>query len=322
MLIIAGIIGALIYFNAPSMRNLYIKEAEFWSESELDGLYADKEYFVTTFTDDFFDTDYYMTEDGKTKDKYYTFFAGDRYILCKTGVDFTEYEYEDFTVSGYLRKLTSTDSEVISGIADDISYDGEISYEEALDYFAPYIINMKASRTVQQVFVGIGLLAVLAAVLRICFSVYTMSDYTRSKKYKKLDNGGVGSAERVNSSISAEFERGEFRINKPYMKMSANWMAFTKFSDFSVYRKSDMLWVYKTITRHRTNGIPTGKTYTVTLRFADKQTETIPAKNERVADEIVQTIITNCPGAVAGYSKELESQYNSNAEPFVKFGAE
>lgn len=80
-------------------------------------------------------------------------------------------------------------------------------------------------------------------------------------------------------------------------------------------RPWDVAWAYQSTTRHRTNGIPTGKTYALVLRLMNGKSYNI-SMSEKKVQELLRTMETAMPGTVLGYTKELERIYNTQRSAF------
>lgn len=80
---------------------------------------------------------------------------------------------------------------------------------------------------------------------------------------------------------------------------------------------SDILWAYQTTTQHRTNGIPTGKTYSVRIRKADGKDIQFKLKNEAACQEALAYIGKTMPYVILGYDDSLENMYNKNRSEMI-----
>ncbi|MDR0862862.1 MAG: hypothetical protein LBN30_08850 [Oscillospiraceae bacterium] len=321
---ILGIIAALLLTvlllvpNVPTPGNLYISDAVITSAYELRDLYESRQYFVSANAESFFDTGYYEESDGKPVYNYYAFASDDVFIVCKTSLKLTQESYTDYLVRGQLREASSLEWEVLNHLRSDLADAWEISSYEAFDYISTYIIDVAAPRIVVQLLASLDVLLIVCLLVLIVRSHLNASNYKNIKLYTRLDGGNADGAERVNTAISREFETGEFSFNKNGVRISRSWIIRTSPFGFKVHRKADLIWVYKVTTRHRTNGIPTGKTYSVMLWFTDKTFENLAARSDKLATEFVETIDADCPGIIAGYSDEINALFNSDLAAFIK----
>ncbi len=99
------------------------------------------------------------------------------------------------------------------------------------------------------------------------------------------------------------------------VKMDRNYVFFQNGAESVLLRPWDLAWAYQSTTQHRTNGIPTGKTYSAILRTMDGKTYTLGMKEQQV-QSLLSAIQTSLPGVVLGYDDELEKLYKSDRAAF------
>ena len=86
------------------------------------------------------------------------------------------------------------------------------------------------------------------------------------------------------------------------------------FFTFDVLRLSDLLWAYKTVTRHSVNFIPTGKTYAAVMICYGGAARI--ESSEKTTEEILGFVAQRAPSAIFGFTKELERYFNKNTSDF------
>ncbi|MDR0904840.1 MAG: hypothetical protein LBN00_01475 [Oscillospiraceae bacterium] len=314
-LLVIIIVGGLLYFNAPPLRNLYVEPTEFTAGSELSYLLDTKERFVTTTAEYFFDTGYYITEDGRITRQYYAFFAEDTYVICSVGKNFTGDEFEYYDIAGMLKEPGSTENEIIFEIAGEIAAEWDTDTYEALEYIAPVILNINPSaRVVQQIVVAAGAAVIIWMLINILRAIICIGDYTRAKQFEALSFGGIRDSEQTNTEVSHELE-GPPVLQDSHFTLTRSFAIFPSAFTFAVKRKSDLLWFYKSITQHRTNGIPTGKTFSVTLRFGDGKTFNV-ASRKNLVDGMLLVVAREFPQALQGYDAAWEKLFNKDRSAF------
>ncbi len=102
---------------------------------------------------------------------------------------------------------------------------------------------------------------------------------------------------------------------------NARWLLFTEGLNARVVDTSNVRWVYTSAVRHRTNGIPTGTTYSVVIRTADGKMYNVPVRREAEAKAVAGALFPVLPSAVFGYSDQLESLYKQNGAAFADIAA-
>lgn len=93
------------------------------------------------------------------------------------------------------------------------------------------------------------------------------------------------------------------------VRIDTNFLAFEEGAYLRVMAPADVVWAYKTTTKHRTNGIPTGKSYAVTLRTRAGKRYEIRVRNEAEAEELLQYLFPRLPGTAFGYEAGYETNW-------------
>ena len=250
---------------------------------------------------DFDDEAYYMglyTHTGPMAD------ADEMMRACQKALD-GELDPADlpvYHVRGTIRAMTE----------EDLGYYRE--YTDGLDmdeYFLPYYLEAEYVNGFPIVFSWI-LLA--AAVFLLGLGVWPVI---------KAFTGGFQKQVRAklseSGSLEAEAERAErFYDSAPEtcgVRMDRNFAFFQNGAESILLRPWDVAWAYQSTTQHRTNGIPTGKTYAAVLRTMDGKQYTLGMKETEV-QTLLETMASTLPGVVLGYDKELERLYKENRNAF------
>ncbi len=114
----------------------------------------------------------------------------------------------------------------------------------------------------------------------------------------------------INTEISSQHELIGKKVH-----FTKNWIVSTaNVIEASPYR--DLIWCYKSVIQHRTNGIPTGKTYAVNVYDRTGKNITIPGKEPEV-DQILNLLILYSPGIIAGYSSEIQQFFKNDRLGFI-----
>ena len=83
---------------------------------------------------------------------------------------------------------------------------------------------------------------------------------------------------------------------------------------FDVLRLSDLLWAYKSVTKHSVNFIPTGKTYAGVLACYGGTAEVTGP--EKKVDSLLSFASERAPWAIFGYSDDLNNLFRRNTGDF------
>lgn len=99
------------------------------------------------------------------------------------------------------------------------------------------------------------------------------------------------------------------------VRMNSEYVFFQNGAHSILLRPWDVAWAYQSTTQHRTNGIPTGKTYAAVLRTMDGKTYTL-GMPEADVQTLLERMQTALPGTVLGYSDELQALYRNDRAAF------
>jgi hypothetical protein len=76
------------------------------------------------------------------------------------------------------------------------------------------------------------------------------------------------------------------------------------------------MWAYMKVTQHRTNGIPTGKTYTALVWDRHGMCITINGREKTIRD-MLEGILSRAPWAFGGYAADIEKTWKANRAGFI-----
>lgn len=104
------------------------------------------------------------------------------------------------------------------------------------------------------------------------------------------------------------------------LRMDRRWLLYAKGGEAWLLAANDVAWVFGTTTTHRTNGIPTGKTYSVTVcsisEKKSKRRHSISVKSEAAGQELMQQMYRLMPDAVYGYDSDWNRAYEADPVAF------
>ena len=83
------------------------------------------------------------------------------------------------------------------------------------------------------------------------------------------------------------------------------------FFNIDILRISDIIWIYKRVTKQTVLFIPYGKSSVAVIKCYDGAAEI--ANFEKIIDDILAFIIQRAPWVIAGYSDELDKLMNNPA---------
>jgi hypothetical protein len=113
--------------------------------------------------------------------------------------------------------------------------------------------------------------------------------------------------------LSLEIEQQRLGSKKKYgnLEVTGSWLVNKSLFSTWVSPIGDLAWVYKKVTKHSVNMIPTGKTYSVIVYGRHKQHIEVSMKEKQVT-ELMSEFAARVPWAIYGYSKDLEATWRKN----------
>jgi hypothetical protein len=138
-------------------------------------------------------------------------------------------------------------------------------------------------------------------------------DYTCHPICKRLAR--FGTLEQVIQEIEAAI------LMNPVEKIAGvrlfgPWLFKPRFFGLTCFHVPDIVWVYKKVTQHSINFIPTGKSFAALLYDRYGYSTEIQASEKKIVT-LMTHIIKHCPWTIAGFSKDLEKLWTSRKGAFV-----
>jgi hypothetical protein len=116
-----------------------------------------------------------------------------------------------------------------------------------------------------------------------------------------------GNAEQLSQQIEAELQPAMTRTYGK-LQITPQWMVRRKFFSTWISPVADLVWVYKKVTKHSVNFIPTGKTYSVVLVGRHRQ-RTEEQMKEQAVNTLLGDLATRVPWALFGFDQNLERNW-------------
>jgi hypothetical protein len=159
---------------------------------------------------------------------------------------------------------------------------------------------------------GLGVLVGLASLFAAGLALYRLINPQAHPALKALSR--FGTVDAVTSEIDVDMATGQEQVGKK-VHFTRRWLVSTQ-SSLQAMPFRDIIWCYKMITQHRTNGIPTGKTYAAHIMDRHGKNLIIIGKEAEV-DQVLQKTVHSVPGVVAGFSNELSALWQKDRPRFV-----
>jgi Family of unknown function (DUF6709) len=270
------------------------------------GLNDLQQKFITVTGDDkLIDTGYQFvstSSGGKdTVEAYYeALILGDKLLLVKT-----DSLLDTDTVTG---GLVDMPGDVRSQVISDI----ESEYPDLKDTFLPFMLDTGNYRIPG--YIGLFVAAIVLILTLIGWSRWLTrrGDPLKHPILKKLSR--FGDAQSIAQQIEMELVGDPVKVGN--LRFTRTWMIQEIASTFNATRFNDVMWAYKRVTQHRTNGINTRKTYSALIYDRYGAIITINGKEKLVEDTLTE-VMRRAPGTVAGYSADILKMWNTNRAGFA-----
>jgi hypothetical protein len=263
---------------------------------------------------------YYVTVQGDDHGN-----TGFTYVSTSdSGVETIEHYYHVLLIGRHVLLVKSKSAEIqneqtgaLVGLTPDLQKDliAELEKEvpELNDKFLPVMLDTTNFRT--NGYIGLAIAAVVGLLsgygtLLALYRLFNPQAHPALKPFSRF-----GSPEAVSHEIDMEMMQPHEQVGKK-LHFTRRWLVSTT-NSLEVVPYRDILWCYMQVTQHRTNGIPTGKTYTALVFNRYGGNISIPGK-EKFVNEILQAVLRFAPGTVVGYSDEIVNLWKNNLAGFAK----
>ena len=171
--------------------------------------------------------------------------------------------------------------------------------------FCPFLLDTQENATSAwaYVFIGLPLLCFLLWNVNRGFMRYSNPEVDPAAV--KLGPGPEQVAAAVDKDLFSAPEGMPFLMGK-------QWLVRSRFMSVDIVNVPEqLLWIYKKVTQHYYNGVPTGKSYHVMVRGWNGLTMEVKT-NEATGDATLKAMLHRWPWLIAGYSDELEQTWKAN----------
>jgi len=230
------------------------------------------------------------------KDEYILLRVGDRILLVKAAPGKEKLEY-----SG---ELVPTTDRVKDDLLRPLATENADLAREVL----PFTLNAADYRSNGYTMLIIGLPVVALALWNCLKGMRRISEIQTSPVWKHL--ASYGNAEQLSQQIEAELQPAMIR-KYGKLQIAQQWMVRRKTFTTWVSPIADLMWVYKKVTKHSVNFIPTGKTYSVVLVGRHRQRIEEQMK-EKAVNEMLADLAARVPWILFGFTKDLEKAWQKD----------
>lgn len=232
----------------------------------------------------------------EVKDEYVLLRVGQKVLLVKAPPGKEQLEYSgaleyttDPVKEDLLRPLAAGDADLASNML-------------------PFTLNAADYRSNGYTMLMIGLPLVALAGWNLWKAMRRVSEIQTSPVWKHL--AVYGNAEQLSQQIEAELQTAMIR-KYGKLQIAQQWMVRRKTFSTWVSPVGDLVWIYKKVTKHSVNFIPTGKTYSVVLVGRHRQRIEEQMK-EKAVNEMLADLTARVPWAIFGFTQDLEKAWRKD----------
>jgi hypothetical protein len=128
-----------------------------------------------------------------------------------------------------------------------------------------------------------------------------------------------GNPRAIAAHIDHEVKTCLYGANLSAVSVTPSWLLSPTFFTVKVMAMKDIVWVYKKVTKHYYNFIPTGKTYATLI--ADRHGKTMEINSNRSesnTDSAMEQIHQRAPWVIFGFDDGLAATWQSTPNEFVR----
>ena len=175
-----------------------------------------------------------------------------------------------------------------------------------------FVVNRDADYRSNFILVGAGAILLLIAGWN-CFRVMRrMGEIQTTPVWKQMSI--YGEVEQLAHQVDQDLQMDKARYKT--ITLTRSWLIRKGTFTAWISPIGDLAWVYKKVTRHYTNFIPTGKTYAVIFVGRHRQRIEVPL-SQKQTDNLLGELATRVPWAIFGYSKEIQDAWAKDPGGFV-----
>lgn len=232
----------------------------------------------------------------EVKDEYVLLRVGEKILLVKALPGKEKLEY-----SGALEYTTNP-------VKEDLLRPLAAEQPDLAAMVLPYTLNAANYRNDGYAMLIFGLPLLALAGWNLWKAMRRVSEIQTSPVWKHL--AVYGNAEQLSQQIEAELQPAMAR-KYGKLQITPQWMVRRKMFSTWVSPVGDLIWIYKKVTKHSVNFIPTGKTYSVVLVGRHRQ-RTEEQMKEKAVNEMLGDLAARVPWALFGFTKDLEKAWQKD----------
>jgi hypothetical protein len=140
-------------------------------------------------------------------------------------------------------------------------------------------------------------------------------DLLKHPAYQKLAKYGEPEvvAEQIDQELQTHYNTERLIGDKTYLTPS--WLLLPKTYGLQMTRLDQLVWIYKKVTRHSVNFIPTGKSFEIVMNDRDGHEQTIKASEDHI-DQLIEQIFNQVPWVIVGFDDDIRKLWHNQRQEF------
>ena len=272
--------------------------------------------YVKVSAEDVYDTgsNYYEVDDHNVKtikSQYFMLDMQGKLLLTELGADTDLTDgAKNVEVSGELADISAAES---TNVTEPLLRD----HPELRSDLLPFILRAKS---------GYGTAAYIGAA--VVFGLLLIAGYFLWTVLKRIGSpessetmkslAAHGSPAQVAASVDAEHAKSHERVGSIYLLPT--WIIQNGTFSVEARHVEDIVWMYKKVTKHSVNFIPTGKTYELILHDTQGKTLSLRGRGlkDQSTDQLIDKIYRRIPWVITGFTNEALTEWNKNKANFIE----
>lgn len=160
--------------------------------------------------------------------------------------------------------------------------------------------------------IGIGVLVILLAGWNLVKAFRRYAEIQTSPVWKHA--AVYGDVEQLAMQIEQEQQMQKTKYGR--LVVTPNWLIRRSLFRTWMSPVEDLAWIYKKITKHYTNFIPTGKSYAAVLVGRHRQRIDVQMSQKKT-DKLLGDLNARVPWVIVGFSKDLANTWQKDPAAFV-----
>jgi hypothetical protein len=125
-----------------------------------------------------------------------------------------------------------------------------------------------------------------------------------------------GELAEVAAHIDQEVSEPAYNIRIGKLQVTPTWLLQSSTFGLRVVHIIDLIWMYKKVTKHSYNGIPTGTTHAVMINTRFGSALEVAA-SEGATEQLVEAVYRRAPWVITGFNDELAAIYAKDREGMI-----